>query len=306
MHGPNRTSTKRSIKAAAAVVVAVVLLAGPTLAATPVKVRDVAGVKEWGGSAIDGWFAWEANTKAHPRVFKVYVRPDGGQVQRVALRGTSRVPSLIPSGPRSGQVVFQALDLHKGDIRFYDPVADAVLRAPKTINTSKHEEFPEVDGDYLTFDRYGTSGWDTVLYRFSAKTSVVIGHRMIAGQLNGDYAVYWKCSTSTCDVERYRISNEGSTTMPAAASGRANYWPAVMADGTVYYVQGSRTRCGRNTKILRFHAGTVTTVATMPDRTELASMEARTVNGVDQLLVTELTCGSNGAIRDTGIYSIAI
>ena len=306
MRGWRTTTRKRSIRAGGVAVVALVLLAGATLAATPVKVRDRDRVKEWGGSVIDGWFAWEANTKAHPRVFKVYVQPDGGQVQRVALEGTTRAPSLIGSGPRTGQVVFQALDLHRGDIRFYDPVADAVLRAPKTVNTSKHEEFPEADGDYLTFDRYSAARWNTILYRSSAKTSTVIGHGMIAGQLNGDYAVYWKCSKATCDVKRYRISRRAFTTVPAAASGRANYWPAVMPDGTVYYVQGSFKRCGRNTKILRFHAGTVTTVAKMPDGTELASMEARTVNGVDQLLFTELTCTSSGSIRDTGIYSVPI
>ena len=118
--------------------------------------------------------------------------------------------------------------------------------------------------------------------------------------------MYWKCSASTCDVWRYRISATRFTTVTAAASGRANYWPAVMPDGTVYYVQGSFDRCGRNTEVLRFHAGTVTTVATVPNGTELAAMEARTVNGIDQLLVTEITCGSGGAIRDTGIYSVAI
>jgi hypothetical protein len=171
---------RMSIRAVTAAALAVAIIAGSALAAAPVKVRDAAAVKEWGGSAIDGWFAWEANTKSHPRVFKVYVQPDSGAVQRVALAGTSRSPSLIASGPRAGQVVFQALGLHKGDIRFYDPVAGTVLRAPRTINTSTHEEFPEADGDYLTFDRYGSSGSDTVMYRLSTKTSEVIGHRMIA------------------------------------------------------------------------------------------------------------------------------
>jgi len=297
---------RTSIGGLAATALAIVVLAGTVLAATPVKVRDADRVKEWGGSAIDGWFAWEANTRAHPAVFKVYAKPDGGAAQRVPFAGPTRSPSLIASGRRAGQVVFQALGLHAGDIRFYDPVADAVLRAPKTINTSATEEFPEVDGGSLTFDRHGSSGWDTIVYRFNTKTSTVIGHRMIAGQINGDYAVYWKCSASTCDVMRYRLSTQRLTTLAPAAAGRANYWPAVMPDGTVYYVQGSFNRCGRNTKILRLSAGAMTTVATVPDGTELAAMEARTVNGIDQLLVTEVTCGSGGTIRDTGIYSIAI
>jgi hypothetical protein len=297
---------KRWARRVAVAGLTVAMMAGAALAATPVTVRDVAGIKEWGGSAIDGWSAWEANTKAHPRVFKVYVQPDGGSTQRVPFAGTTRSPTVIQSGPRTGQVVFQATDVHNGDIRFYDPVGNDVLRAPKGINTSKHEEFPEVDGDHLAYDRYGSSGWDTILYRFSTKASTVIGHRMIAGQLNGDYVGLWSCTKSTCDVRRYRISEKRFTTMPAAASGRANYWPAVMANGTMYYVQGSYRTCGRNTKILSFHAGTVTTVLKVPDGTDLAAMEARTVGGIDQLLFTEVTCTSSGSIRDTGIYSVGI
>jgi hypothetical protein len=296
----------RRIRLIVVLSVSLAMLAAPALATTPLKVRDVAGIKEWGGSSIDGWSAWEANTKSHPHVFKVSVLPDGGSVQRVPLSGTTRMGDLIPTGSRTGQVVFQATDLHEGDVRFYDPVADTVLRAPKGINTDQHEEFPRADGDYLIFDRYGSSGRDTVLYRFSTKSRTVIGHGMIAGQLSGDYVAVWSCTTTTCDVRRYRISTKRFIKVPGAASGRANYWPAVMPDGTIYYVQGSSSRCGRSTKILRFSKGNVTTVARVPDGTELAAMEARTVGGIDQLLVTEVTCGSGGAIKDTGIYSVAI
>jgi hypothetical protein len=241
------------------------MVAGSAHAASPVKVRDVAGIKEWGGSAIDGWFAWQANTKAHPHIYKVYVQPDGGAVQQLALAGTSNIGDLIQTGRRSGRVVFQA-DLHDGDIRFYDPAADDVLRAPKGINTAKIEELPEADGDYLVFDRVGSSTRRTILYRFSTKTSTAIGQRMRPGQLNGDYVALWTCTQATCNVLRYRISEDRFTTMPAAGSGRANYWPAIMADGTVYYVQGNATKCGRNTKILSFHAGSVTTVLHVPER----------------------------------------
>ncbi len=296
---------KRSLRAAAVAIVTTAFLAGSAIAAAPVKVRDEAGIKEWAGSAIDGWSAWAANSKSHPRRFRVYVLADGGSVQRIPIDGTAALGDLIATGARAGRVVFQT-ELHRGDIRFYDPDTDTVLRAPRGINTAKTEEFPEADGAYLTFDRRSSGGSDTILYRYGSKTSTVIGHGMIAGQVNSDYAVYWTCSSSACDVRRYRISEKRFTTVPAAPSGRANYWPAVMPDGTVYYVQGSRKRCGRNTKILRFHAGTVTTVATVPDGTELASLESRTVNGVDQLLFTEITCSSSGTIRDTGLYSIAI
>jgi hypothetical protein len=287
-------------------VLATTFVVTAALAASPVEVRDAGDIKEWHGSAIDGWFAWQANSTAHPRVFKVYVKADGSTRLRVPFPGTAAEPTLVATGPRAGRVVFQVPDLHKGDIRFYDPATETVQRVPRAINSPAREDHPAADGDYLTFQRIRSSGANTILYRFSSKSSTVVGHRMTPGQLNGDYAVYFRCTSATCDVMRYRISEDRFTTMPAAASGRANYWPAVMADGTVYYVQGSRTRCGRNTKILRFHAGTVTTVAKLPDGTELATMEARTVNGSDQLLVTEITCGGGGTIRDTGIYSVAI
>jgi hypothetical protein len=292
---------------AVVLVPALAVIALPALAAAPVKVRDAARVREWGGSEIDGWSAWEANTRAHPGVFKVSVQPDGGSVERFPLAGTTRVGGLIATGPRTGQVVFQASDLRKGDLRFYDPVGDAVHRAPKGINTAAREEFPEADGDYLAFDRTSSRGWNTILYRFSTKSSSVIGHRMRAGQVNGDYVAMWSCTTTTCDVRRYRISTARFIKVPRAPSGMANYWPAVMADGTLYYVRGSFRRCGRGTKILSFsHGAGVSTVAKIPDGTDLAAMEARTVGGVDQLLVTEITCGSGGAITDTGIYSVAI
>src|SRR4026209_831701 len=115
---------RTSICGLTASALAIVVLAGTALAATPVKVRDADRVNEWGGSAIDGWFGWEANTRVHPAVFKVYAKPDGGAAQRVPLAGTTRAPTLIASGGRAGQVVFQALGLHAGDIRFYDPVAE--------------------------------------------------------------------------------------------------------------------------------------------------------------------------------------
>jgi hypothetical protein len=130
---------------------------------------------------------------------------------------------------------------------------------------------------------------------------------MRAGQVNGDYVAVWSCTKTTCDVRRYRISAARFIKVPRAPSGRANYWPAVMGDGTVYYVRGSFRRCGRGTKILSFsHAAGVSTVTKIPDGTDLAAMEARTVGGVDQLLLTEITCGSGGAITDTGIYRVPI
>jgi hypothetical protein len=297
----------RWVRVAMVPLLALGLIALPALAASPIKVRDAARIKEWGGSAIDGWSAWEANTEAHPAVFKVSVRPDGGSVQRIPMSGTTRVGDLITSGPRAGQIVFQASDLRKGDIRFYDPVGDTVHRAPKGINTNAREEFPEAEGDYLVFDRTARAGWKTILYRFGTKTSTIIGRRMRAGQLNGDYAALWSCTKTTCDVRRYRISTARFIKVPGAPPGTANYWPAVMGDGTLYYVRGSFSRCGRGTKILSFsHATGVTTIAKLPNGTDLAAMEARTVGGVDQLLVTEITCGPSGSITDTGIYAVAI
>ncbi|HEV8088981.1 MAG TPA: hypothetical protein VGQ50_09985 [Actinomycetota bacterium] len=285
----------------------VVLVAGTALAATPVKVLDKKGVMEFGGSQIDGWLAWDQNSKAHPKRFHTYVQPDGGSAVRVPIKGGTRSGDLIQTGPRAGQLVFEALSFGKGDIRFYDPNTDTVLKAPKGINTSLQEFAPRSDGDYLVFDRLRADGsWNIELYQYSTKKLTVIGRNKSVGQINGDYISLFICTRTTCNVWRYQISTGHLKKAPSAPAGRANYWSGVAADGTLYWVQGSYSKCGIHTKIKQMVGGTVTTVVSYPNGNELAALEARTLIGGPQVLFTRIQCSAAGRVSNDGIYKVSV
>jgi hypothetical protein len=202
-------------------------------------------------------------------------------------------------------VVFEAGAFGKGDIRFYDPSTDTVLKAPKGINTARREFAPHSDGDYLAFDRVRADGsWDVDLYRYSTKKLTVIGHNNAVGQVNGDYIAEFLCTRTTCNTYRYQISTKHLKKAPSAPSGRANYWSAVAADGTLYWVQGSYSKCGVHTKIKQMSGSTVSTVLQVPNGIELSSLEARTLTGGAQVLFTRIKCTASGGFSNQGIYKV--
>jgi len=286
--------------------IAILLLVAGTASAAPIKIVDNSSINEWGGSQIDGWTTWSANTVAHPRTLRVYTRADGAQAHVIPIAGETFAGDIVQNGTRAGQVVLEVPGQHNGDIRFYDPIADVMRKTPAGVNTARQEASPRADGDYLAFMRIGNTSADLVLYRLSTARGKVIAHGIRPAQVNGDYLAAYRCTAKTCTTWRYRISTGNQVAMPAAPTGRANYWPAVTADGTMYWVQGSNGACGKNTKILRLRGGSVTTVMSLPDGTEIADLEARTVGGVDQLVYTRLSCTLSGTIKNTGIYKIAV
>jgi hypothetical protein len=291
----------------ALVALATIGLVGTARAATPQEVLDDGTVDEWDGSEIDGWLAWSANSEARPKRYKAWVRAEGGSPVRVTIEGDAFVGDLIQTGAKAGQLVFLADDLGNGNIRFYDPLTDTLLPTPAGVNTKRREFSPRADGDYLTFVRIRRDGsWATILYRFSDGSSTVIEEGFQPTQVNGDFVVAHICGATTCNVWRYRISTNDWRKLPSAPTGRANYWPGVDANGIVSFVQGSHTKCGKSTKIIQWQPGTLTTLREFPDGIEAATLEARTVDGADQLLFTRIRCSLDGTISNTGIYELAI
>lgn len=284
--------------------VAVFLLAAPAMAVTPIELIDSKADEHY-PSITDGWLAWSANTTTHPKNWAGYVRPDGGAVRKIPLRENIWIGSIADVGPRAGQLSFTADATGNGNIGFYDLASGKVLKAPSGVNTAKRETTSSVQGDYLVFSRYiSDSRVDVLLYRFSTgKVSIVASGWYFATQVNGEFLTYQSCRTDTCNVWRYSIKGGNALKMPAAPTGRANYFPAVQPDGVTFWVQGSNTSCGKNTKILRrANNGNITTVWSVPDGTEISDLEARTVGASPVLVLTEIDCASD----DTGIYELPL
>ncbi len=66
-----------------------------------------------------------------------------------------------------------------------------------------------------------------------------------AGQVNGKWAVYHKCTPNGCDVFRYNIKSKNKIRLPSPRFSQ--YFPSVARDGDVYYA-ASGAACGASSK----------------------------------------------------------
>jgi hypothetical protein len=284
-------------------VLTVALTAASAWAATPVKVIDAGNVIERDPSAADGWLGWTANTVASPNRYGGYVRPTGGAVTKIRHKGDVVLEEIVVGGPHEGEVLFWTNDTGDGDLKFYDLDTGAITNAPAGVNTAKRESTASASGDYLAFGRHTSrSTYDIFLYRFSTgRLKKIVPGWFFVTQLNGNYLAYMRCVTRTCDAWRYSIAKDRSIKMPEAPEGRANYYPAVLADGSMFWVQGNNDLCGKNTKIVRRSStGNITTIWNAPDGTEIADLEAKIVGGSPVLMIAERNC----ATEDLGVYRI--
>ena len=274
--------------------VVALFVAGPASAVTPVKIADTRAA-EFGPSVSDDWQVWTANTLAHPRVFRAYVRATGGSTTTMPTKGYDvRAGNIIGDGPHAGQVVVQLTpDIGAAFIRFYDLTTGLLSDAPAAVNGRGAEFSPSVSGDYLAYIQ-GAKAQNLVLYRFSTDSLVKLASGAFSPQINGDYLAYSTCTGTTSasckNVYRYRISTTNTVKMPAPTTGRANYYAAVDADGVMYWVEGSATRCGKNVKIRTWGGGGVSTVWTAPDGAEVASLEADVLTGTTALAYSKYVC----------------
>ena len=68
--------------------------------------------------------------------------------------------------------------------------------------------------------------------------------------MNGDYAVWTRCTKTTCNVVRREISTVTDTVL-SKPSTKVQYGAAVTAGGIVYAAR-SGTKCGADVKIVRY------------------------------------------------------
>jgi hypothetical protein len=68
------------------------------------------------------------------------------------------------------------------------------------------------------------------------------------GQVNGDFAVWERCGGGKCNVLRYQISTEATTSIPNP--GNFQYAPSVSPSGTMYFIR-SGNLCGNPVRLVR-------------------------------------------------------
>lgn len=297
--------------------IAVLALAWFVVAEIPASAavsKYIDGPRNEFGIAVDaGYHAWAVDSAAHPSVHTVWVKPEGGPAYRVSsLRSGAYLGNIDLANPTYGDVVifYSGAGYGRGqyDLKIWDLVNREALALPAGVNTPNADESqPSISGDYLSFQRTRPSGATRLLlYRFSTHTftTIATGNQTTGffyDQIDGDYLVYHRClGSGVCNVFRRRIST--GTTVEAPNPGHANYFPTVMSDGTVYYVQGSARYCGHHTKLLRWTgSGSATLLSALPETIEAGAMDAYDDGVSTTLYFTRIRCRT----AQYGIYKLA-
>jgi hypothetical protein len=296
------------VRIRAAGVIAIVVLTtmgGSVSASTPVKVVDTPA-DETSPTIAPGWLAWSRDTGTK---YVALLRHAGGTARRIPSPYDAFPGSVILGGPHANQVVFwEFAKRGNGRIRFYDIATHEVRRPPPGVNTTRSEELASVSGDYMLFARGpvgAANDTQVILYRFSTHRFRTIASStkpvFTADDVTGDFAVYTRCGATTCRVIRYRISTGERVQMPAAPSGRANYFGAVLGDGTVYYAQGSFIRCGGTVGIERRRHGRLTSIATLANGADASSLDVAKIRDHPVVTFQRIVCATGKG----GIYRVA-
>jgi hypothetical protein len=212
--------------------------------------------------------AWEQNTKASPNHYDVFAQADGGGPIRVNA-GRS---NAAMGGIDDHTLVYQGYRKKKSDLFFYDLNTGQRSKLPKKVNSKQWEYWPSISEPWLLFGRWKMSKDARLLILLNLET----GKRRVLnkirgrdafigpGQVNGDYAVWWRCPTKgRCQVYRYQISTGTRVKIPNPGSYQRA--PSVNAEGTVFLARGGKG-CGGQVRIVKIALdGTETILAQFPE-----------------------------------------
>ena len=219
-----------------------------------------------GGKRFVGW----SQGPRRKERFNAFVKRGGRNPVRINRRGTRAYMGGI-----DGQVaVYQEISNGDSDIRRFN--LQSSDRAGYKVNSSRWEFGPTISGRFLLFGRNSKQDSVILFNKKSGDSRTLASVRKKGGgfplahpgQVNGDYAVFYRCSRNfdSCDVVRYRISTQQFLTVRSKRTYQ--YGPSVTRTGTVYFA-GSGSTCGANTNIYRFRSGNITRIAKLGRDTEM-------------------------------------
>jgi hypothetical protein len=212
---------------------------------------------EYQGVRGEDYLAWQQNTKKHPGHYDVFARPmAGGDAFKVNAAGTDGANG----GIEGDLLVYQQFDRGRSDLKFFDLRTKERTSPPAGVNTRRWEYWPSMSGQWLLFGRLaGDGSREIILYDLSTRDATKldeVGRRdtfLEPGQVNGDYAVWSRCTPGTkCNVILYNIVDGLKTRIPNP--GGFQYAPSVSSDGTVTFAR-SASGCGNRVRLLRYPLG---------------------------------------------------
>jgi hypothetical protein len=217
--------------------------------------------------------------------------------------------TYLSQGLDGGRAVLQHLRFARrlmgSDLELWQLAPKRRLTLPSGINTRSWEWGGALSGDWLLFQRGEFDARTKSVRLINLKTREM---RALAsakgrttglepGDLNGDFATYTRC-TKRCRIYRYQLSTRRAFS-PRPPGGGSDYAPAVLADGTLYFVR-SKSGCGKGVKVMRLDAGKTTpvTVASVPGGYDVQKLDATLYGGTRIVLYERYSCNFRVTRRD--------
>lgn len=173
----------------------------------------------------------------------------------------ARRTSAFGGGIDGKRLVFQQIrGGYLSDIRLFDLETRRRSSALVGVNTRRWEWAPTISGDWVLFARGMAFSKST--QRIFLQNLVTGEQRVLdslrqrygvlePGQVNGNYAVWSKCSSPApeCDVYLYDIAAHTTTPMPQ--TGHTLSSASVTPSGTTYYRRNIQRECGGNVELVK-------------------------------------------------------
>ena len=256
--------------------------------------------------------AWEQNTKAQPRHFDVFVRPDDGQATRV---NTGRSNAAM-GGIDGDRLVFQRFRKRRSNLVFYDLATGDSTPPPKQVNTRHWEYWPSLSHPWLLFARLYRNGTrQLILYELDSGEARVLDKTTVTkdfigpGQVNGNYAT-WSTCRRRCNVFRYDIAADGKEKVHNP--GGYQRAPSVTPGGTLYFSRGGK-RCGSSVRLVKAPLESPQEVLVhLPEVLDIRDTYVYTEpNGATEVFYERSGCGRATAsdifkVRDTTVMTLSV
>jgi len=199
------------------------------------------------------YFAWSQNSRAHRKHFDAFLTRTGDPRVRLNAHGAGYIGGIDPP-----KVAYQQVANGQSDLKLYNAETQTRTDPPPGVNTAGWEWEPSISGDWLLFARQTSSSQFVILHSLTTTDKVTLdqGPRFRhAGQVNGDYAAWTRCTRTTCNVVRREEIPMGADTVLQKPSRKYQYGGAVTATGIVY-VARSGPKCGADVKMVRYFGAT--------------------------------------------------
>jgi hypothetical protein len=206
-------------------------------------------------AATDGttqYFAWTQNSRSRRNHFDAFLTRTGDPRVKLNATGEGFIGGIDPPN-----VVYQQIRNGQSNLKLYNADTHTRTDPPAGVNTAAWEWEPSISGDWLFFARQTSSSQFVILHSLTTTNEVILdqGPRFRhAGQVNGDFAAWTRCTKTTCNVVRRQISTVSDTVLQKPST-KFQYGGAVTSSGIVY-VARSGPKCGADVKVVRYFGAT--------------------------------------------------